>query len=206
MDGARWLHCPPQRGTNLHRQQASVLIAMLDGFGQHDRLWHHPRGPSRFAGGCQLAIGPHQDILVAVPAITEPAEGALAGSLHGGRHCLLDQILVQRAGGAGDHEATVAVLDEAAPAFSIVRLLRCSLFFCTNDQNSSISTWLRCRSLASTSVMADAWLATRLSHTLIVSYLCPVISSAARKLPRRITINSAWATSAAGVFNPYIGV
>jgi hypothetical protein len=43
-------------------------------------------------------------------------------------------------------------------------------------------------------------------QTLIVSYVCPVISSAARKLPRRITINSAWATSAAGVFRAYIGV
>ena len=43
-------------------------------------------------------------------------------------------------------------------------------------------------------------------HALIVSYLCPVISSAARKLPRLITINSTCATSAAGVFNRYIGV
>jgi len=51
-------------------------------------------------------------------------------------------------------------------------------------------------------IMQDA----RLSHTLIVSYLCPVISSAARKLPRRITINKACATSEAFVFRPYMGV
>src|SRR5207248_11218382 len=56
---------------------------------------------------------------------------------------------------------TAAVLDHAAPALSFVGLLRGPLFFCTNDQNSSISTWLRCRSLASTSVMATAWLAAR---------------------------------------------
>jgi hypothetical protein len=40
-----------------------------------------------------------------------------------------------------------------------------------------------------------------LSHTLLVSYVCPVISSAARKLPRRITINKDCATSTAGVFS-----
>jgi len=39
----------------------------------------------------------------------------------------------------------------------------------------------------------------------MVSYLWPVISSAPRKLPRRITITSACATSTAGVFNPYMG-
>jgi len=55
-------------------------------------------------------------------------------------------------------------------------------------------------------VKAAAWAAARLSHTLMVSYLCPVISSAARKLPRRITMSKAWATSATGVFSPYIGV
>src|SRR6266581_8405280 len=159
-----------------------------------------------FARAHRLAVGPLQDAAIAMPAITEPAQGALLRPLERDRGGLLDQLLTQGAGGAGDHEATVAVLDQAAPTFSFVRLFRCSLFFCTNDQNSSISTWLRCRSLAITWVMATAWLAARLSHTLIVSYLCPVISSAARKLPRRITTNSAWATSAAGVFNPYIGV
>ena len=160
----------------------------------------------RVCGQLPLAIGSDEDALIAVPSITEPTQRALVGSLHGGGHGLLDEILVQRAGGAGDHEATVAVLDQAAPALSFVRLASCALFFCTNDQNSSISTWLRCRSLANTCVNASAWAAARLSHSLIVSYLCPVISSAARKLPRRITINSACATSAAGVFSLYIGV
>src|SRR5258706_6726293 len=128
-----------------------------------------------FARVHRLAVGPLQDAAIAVRAITEPTEGALLCPPDGGRDGLLDQRLTQRASGAGEHEATVPVLDQAAPTLSFVRLLSCSLFFCTNAQNSSISTWLRCRSLASTSVMAAAWLAARLSHTLIVSYLCPVI-------------------------------
>src|SRR6266571_973902 len=179
MHRSRWFHLGPKRGTDLHRQQSSPLITMLDRLRQTERLGDDQTGTPPFA-----RVHP----------------------LERGRDGLLDPILTHGAGGAGDHEASVAVLDQAAPPFSFVRLLRCSLFFCTNDQNSSISTWLRCRSLASTCVLATAWLAVRLSHTLIVSYLCPVISSAARKLPRRITTNSAWATSAAGVFNPYIGV
>src|SRR6266849_2337097 len=31
MYGACWLPCRPQRGTGLHRKQASMFIAMLDG-------------------------------------------------------------------------------------------------------------------------------------------------------------------------------
>jgi hypothetical protein len=40
----------------------------------------------------------------------------------------------------------------------------------------------------------------------MVSYLCPVISSAALRLPRRITINSARATSCGSVRSRYKGV
>src|SRR6266699_7277271 len=107
-----------------------------------------------------------------MPAITEPAEWALVGPLDGAAHRLLKQILAQGAGGAGDYKATVPVLDQAAPALSFVRLRSCALFFCTNDQNSSIPTWLRYRSSTNTCVRTSAWAAARLSHTLIVSYLC----------------------------------
>src|SRR5947207_4115392 len=179
---------------------------MLDGFRQRDRLWNDPPGTTPFAGQHRLSIGPREDVLVAMPPIAEPVQFALLGPLNRNGHCMLDQVLAQRTSGAGDDEATVAILHQASPALSLVRLANCPLFFCTNDQNSSISTWFRCRSLARICVRASAWAAARLSHALIVSYLCPVISSAARKLPRRITINSAWATSAAEVFNPYIGV
>src|SRR6266581_3191097 len=183
-----------------------MRIAMLDRLQQRDRLWHDPRGTPAFARRQPLAISSLEDAWVALPAITEPVQLALLGALDRAGHGVLDQFLVQRTAGAGDHEATGPILHQAAPAFSCVRLASCPLFLCTNDQNSSISTWLRCRSWASTCVMAAAWLAARLSHTLIVSYLCPVSSSAARKLPRRITINRAWATSVAGVFRLYMGV
>src|SRR5260370_2193767 len=129
MDGTRWLHGCPQRGTDLYRQQSSVLIAMLDRFRQGDRLWHHPRGPSPFAGGRQLAIGSYQDVLVTVPAIAEPVQFALVGALDRGGHCLLDQFLAQGTGGAGDHKATCPILHQAAPAFPLVRLAGCAVFF-----------------------------------------------------------------------------
>src|SRR6266566_9380412 len=206
MDRTRWLHLRPQYGADLHRQEAPMLIGMLDGLRQGQRLWDDQPWTSPLARAHWLSIGPYQDALVAMPAITEPAERALVGPLDGAAHRLLKQVLTQGTGGAGDHEATVPVLHQAAPALPFVRLGSCALFFCTNDQNSSISTWFSCRSLASTCVRAAAWVAARFSHTLIVSYLCPVISSAARKLPRRITINRACATSAAGVFRPYMGI
>src|SRR2546426_2289917 len=206
MHGPGWLHPYPQRGTDFHREQSSVLITMLDGLRQGECLGDSQPRTSPFARQAALAVGPLEDAPIAVPTIAEPVQFALMGPLDRGGHCLLDQVLAQRTGGAGHHETTVPILDEASPAFSLVRLSLCAFFFCTNDQNSSISTWLSCRSLASTCVMASAWLAARLSHRLMVSYLWPVISSAPRKLPRRITIKRAWATSAAGVFNPYMGV
>src|SRR6266446_6932740 len=129
MDGTRWLHGYPQRGTDLYRQQSSVLIAMLDRFRQGDRLWHHPRGPSPFAGGRQLAIGSYQDVLVTVPAIAEPVQFALVGALNRDGHRLLDQFLAQGTGSAGDHEATGSILHQAAPAFSRIRLAGCAVFF-----------------------------------------------------------------------------
>src|SRR6266699_6449728 len=183
-----------------------MFIAMLDRLRQRHRLWDHPRRASTLACQLLLAIGSDEDALVAVPAITEPVQFALMCPLDGGGHCSLDQVLAQRTTRAGDDAATVPILDQASPAFSLVRVPPGAVFFCTNDQNSSISTWLRCRSLASTCVSASAWVAARFSHTLMVSYLCPVISSAPRKLPRRITTNRAWATSAAGVFRLYMGV
>ena len=183
-----------------------MLIPMFDGLRQGDPLWDNQAGAPTFARQHPLAIGPHEDAPIAVPAITEPGEGTLVVSLHGDRYCLLDQVVVQLAGGTGHHKATGSVLHKAPPAFSLIWLAGCTVFSARTRHYSSISTWLRCRSLASTCVRAAAWVAARFSQQLIVSYLCPVISSAARRLPRRITINRARATSAAGVFSPFIGV
>ena len=135
-----WLHPASQCSADLHRQEVPVLIAMLDGLCQGERLWHDQRGTSPFAGAHWLSIGAHQDAPITVPSITEPGERPLVGPLNGGGHRLLKQVLVQGAGGAGDDEATVPVLDQTSPAFSLIRLVSCPLFFCTNDQNSSIST------------------------------------------------------------------
>jgi hypothetical protein len=70
--------------------------------------------------------------------------------------------------GADLHRQQSSVLT----AYSI-RVSLCPLFFCTNDQNSSIFTWLRCRSLASTCVRASPWKAARLSQTLIARMYVP---------------------------------
>ena len=196
-------HC----GTNLDRQEASMLIMMLNRLRQGHRVGDDQLAPSPSAiTRLRLAIGVLQDARIVLPTITEPAKRTLLGSSNRRRNCLCDQVLTEGTSCGSDHEATVAILDQTTPAFSLVRPFCCALFFCTNDQNSSISTWLRCRSQASTCVRASACSAARLSHTPMVSYLCPVISSAARKLPRRITTSNACATSWAGVFKPYIGV
>ncbi len=140
MHGASWLHLRPQRGADFHREQLSVLIAMLDRLRQGEHLWHDQGGTSPFTRTHGLAIGSHQDAPLAVPAITEPRERPLVSSLDSGGHRLLKQVFAQRTSGTGDDEATVAVLDQTSPALSLIRLVNCAFFFCTKDQNSSIST------------------------------------------------------------------
>ncbi len=132
MHGASWLHPCPQRGAGLYREQSSVLIAMLDGLRQGDRLWNDRRRTPLFAHPHRLSIGPHQDAPIAAPPIAEPVQLALMSPLDRGGHGLLDQVLAQRTGRAGDHEATVSILDQASPAFSLVRLAGSAVFFCTN--------------------------------------------------------------------------
>ncbi len=122
----------PQRGTDLDREQVSMFIPAFDGLSQGDPLWDNQAGAPTFARQYLLAIGPHQDAPIAVPPRTPPGEGTLVGSLHGDRHCLLDQVVVQPAGGAGYHKAIGSVLHQAPPAFSLIWLTGCAVFFCTN--------------------------------------------------------------------------
>ena len=122
MHSADWLHIGPQRGADLHRQQPPLLIAMLDHLRQRHRRRDHPLRASALACQLPLAIGSDEDALLAVPAIAEPVKLALMGPLDGGGHCSLDQVLAQRTASAGDHEATVPILDQTSPAFSRVRL------------------------------------------------------------------------------------
>jgi hypothetical protein len=88
-----------------------MLIAMLDGLRQRERLWDDPWRTPLFALSRRLSIDPHEDAPIAVPAIAEPGEGALVRPLKRDGRCVLDQLLAQGTGGAGDHEATVPVLD-----------------------------------------------------------------------------------------------
>jgi hypothetical protein len=95
MHGTSWLHLCAQHGTDLHRQEAPMLIAMLDGLRQGQRLWDDQPGTPPLARSHGLSIGPYQDALVAMPAITEPAERALVGPLDGAAHRLLKQVLTE---------------------------------------------------------------------------------------------------------------
>src|SRR5437667_6030527 len=95
MDRTRWLHLRPQYGADLHRQEAPMLIAMLDGLRQGQRLWDDQPWTSRLTRAHGLSIGPYQDALVAMPAITEPTERALVGSLDGAAHRLLKGSVAQ---------------------------------------------------------------------------------------------------------------
>jgi hypothetical protein len=116
-----WLHARAQRSPDLHRQEAPMRIAMLDALCSGEPLWDHQAGTSPLARAHRLARGSLQDVWIAVPPVTEPAERPLVGPLHGGLHRVCYQFLAQRTAGAGDHEAAVAVLDQAAPAFSFIR-------------------------------------------------------------------------------------
>ena len=68
-----------------------MLIAMLDGLRQGDRLWDDPPRTPSFAREHRLSIGPHQDASIAVPARAPPVQFALVGPCDRGSHCLLDQ-------------------------------------------------------------------------------------------------------------------
>lgn len=117
-----------------------MLITMLDGLCQGERLGDDQARTPPFAGQHSLAVGTLQDAPIAVPARASPVQGPLMSSLDRGGHRLLDQVLAQRTRGVGDHEATVPILHQASPAFSLLWLGGDALFFCTNDHNSAIST------------------------------------------------------------------
>jgi hypothetical protein len=71
-----------------------MLIAMLDGLCHRHHRRDHPPGAPAFARQHPLAIGSHEDGYIPTPAIAEPREGAMVGSLDGGSHCSLNESLV----------------------------------------------------------------------------------------------------------------
>lgn len=117
-------------GPDLDRQEASMLIMMLDRLRQRhrvrdDQCASSPSAMTRLG----LTIGMLQDARIVFPAIAVPGKWAMVASLNRRAHRLADQVLTERTGGVSSHEATVAILDHATPAFSFVRLLPCPFFF-----------------------------------------------------------------------------
>ncbi len=70
-----------------------MLITMFDRLRQAQRVWHHQARTPRLPRHHWLAIRLHQDVLIALPAITEPAEGTLVRALDRAGHGSLDQAL-----------------------------------------------------------------------------------------------------------------
>src|SRR5260370_3840313 len=206
LDSGRFRDHLAEGGTDLDGEQLAMLIAMLDRLCQADVCGDHQRRTSGLARAARLTISTCEDRRIAPPAIAAPVQGTALCTRDGEGHRSLNELVAEAPGGAGGNKAAGAILHEASPAFAGIRFVGSTVFFRTNDQNSSISTSARVGSCVRMAVKASACSLARRSHAPIVSYLCPVISSAARKLPRRITINSAWATSAAGVCRRYIGV
>src|SRR5215213_8060898 len=208
--GAGWGDERADRRLDLDRKQPTLPVAVLDALGQRQVIRHllarapHPPLPHR------PPIRPGQDRAVVAPAVTAPGErspaGAGLGLRDGGAR---EALVVIMAAGVRDDHPTRPILDQAAPAITdIRRVSRDALLvlLLTNDQNSSISTVDRRRSRTSASSIAVACRAASFSQRPIVSYLWPVTSSAARRLPRRITSSSARPISAGGVFSRYSGV
>lgn len=183
-----------------------MLIPVLDGLRQAHLWWYYQRRTAQLPRTNRLTIRSSQDCCIAAPPIATPGQRTALRACDGEGHRSFDEVITDTSSGTGGDETAGAVLHKASPACAGIGFVRFPVFFRTNDQNSSISTVERCRSCVKTAVKASSCSLARRSHSPIVSYLCPVISSAARKLPRRITINSAWATSAAGVCRRYIGV
>ena len=118
------------------------------------------------------------------------------------RDSLIHQVLIPPATGVRNDKAALPLLDHAAPSISSLRWVlwgELPILLWTKDQNSSISSSESLRSCTNTSVSASACSAARESQRPMVSYLWPVISSAALRLPRRITISSERPTSSGEV-------
>ena len=165
------------------------------------------RGASALPSQLPLAIGSHEDALIAVPARAPPVEFAALGSARPWSSPLAQS--GSRPRGRWRRRRRSDCLDLGPNIPSVLprpTAPECRFFLYKRgithrfQPGSSADRWPAPGSGPRHASPPDT------RHPLIVSYLCPVISSAARKLPRRITINSAWATSQASVFNPYIGV
>ena len=195
------IHRLTQNLTHLHAHHPA-LMTMLDRLRQpHPGREHQGRTPPlsrRLRVPIDLTNRPSIDR----PSITDPGHAPPARcALAGLRHHLRRDLILRRPKAPRHHKTSRPVLAQtsptrAHPALRGVWISSLRTLFLTNDQKASTSTSLRCRSWTKTSVRASAcWAAIR-SHRPMVSYLWPVISSAALKLPRCITTSRVCATSA----------
>jgi hypothetical protein len=192
------IHRLTQNLTHLHAHHPA-LMTTLDRLRQpHPGREHQGRTPPlsrRLRVPIDLTNRPSIDR----PSITDPGHAPPARcALARLRHHLRRDLILRRPKAPRHHKTSRPVLAQtsptrAHPALRGVWVSSLRTLFLTNDQKASTSTSLRCRSWTRTSVAC--WAAIR-SHRPMVSYLWPVISSAALKLPRRITTSRVRATSA----------
>jgi len=140
MHGASWPYTRPQCGADLHGQQSSMRIAMFDRLRQRHRRGNHPRRTPPFACQPALAIRPHQDAPIAVPARTPPAQLALLSPLNRDGHRLLDQVFTRADRWRRRPQTDCPDPGPGIPSVLLRQTGKLCRFFCTNDQNSSIST------------------------------------------------------------------
>jgi hypothetical protein len=152
-----------QRRHNLNRLEMAVGIAVCDGLGQtHGGRNHEARTTTspRIHG---LPVDAHHDRAIAPPAIAVPRQGAPLSAAHRQAHRLCHEGIADAPGGTRHDEARGALDYQTPPPRARVGLL--PIFFCTNDQNASISTALRRRSWPNTSVKAAACAAAATSRS-----------------------------------------
>ncbi|MGO8949172.1 MAG: hypothetical protein ACLQUY_16305 [Ktedonobacterales bacterium] len=141
----RWLgRCCPNSGSCLHAQQATVVVAMLDGLGERDASGHAQSGPAAPPSAHRLPVDLTDDRRVRTPAIATPSQRLTSRNGLGLAHRELRERLVARTARVGHHEAAGPVDDQALPALPyrrrVVVARQVFTLLRTKDQNSSIST------------------------------------------------------------------
>src|SRR5688572_8185558 len=186
MHGGRSEGCLTDGRVLLHAHEPAAGRTHLARLLRRDSFWHHQPRSARPAG----VLGHLVELLdqrgIAAPAVTDVGqrlEVAAQGGLSQGQR---KQVRAVLAAGGGDDEATGTVVDQTAPvAADGGRVGRTPLpvFFLMNDQNSSTSTVVRCRSWTRMAVMRSACSTASTAQRRMVSYVWPVMASAARRLP-----------------------
>jgi hypothetical protein len=194
------IHCLSQNRTHLHAHHPAPMTA-LDGLNPpHPGRGRQGRTPP-LSRWLRVPVDAANRPTIDGPTIADPNHSSLAPcALAGLRHHLRRDLLLRRPKAPRHPKTSGPVLaptspTRAHPARRGVRISSLRTLFLTNDPKASTSTSLKCRSWTRTSVRASACRAAARSHRRMVSTLWPVISSAALRLPRRITTNRVRATS-----------